>query len=633
MTRHAGRLWARAIVVVAIVAAGLTLTSPPSVSQPAAAQPLERQQAETSRSLPDRVVRSDARYDEFKAATAVPSRSPALAGVRRGDTVVRSTRLVEPSTMAAVIRRPRGSDGVYRIPSMPPRADAFEFLGRHLERATDRGVSRIVFPRGAVFEIDRAAPIRLSGLTDVVVDLNGSTIRMAEQAVAFRIDDSRRVVLRDGRIEGAGLLASIAQVSLDASGRPSFEVLPEFRTVIDADDDGPPELHTVGLARQGTDGRWELQPVRYTEMFTNRGASTNNYRYRSGSYVPTAPVSPGVALRDGDMVWLLHENNTAPAILLDNEEGIEDITLEDLTLVNIPGMGIVGEVIRGLHIDGLRMEVADDPLAVFATSSDGVHINANGGDIVIENSYLGPNADDKITVKGNYWRVTDIDRASQTIEVEPAGRKTSVRKWGFAQQRLVFVDDEFGVISTATLAADTRDDDDRHVLRLDRLPPAVTEGMLVANVDNGGGRVVIRNNHLEATRAQGVLVQTQHVVVLDNSFDAIAGPPIRLNMGLTEWFEAVNTDNVLVAGNVFSRSAGTVGDSGRLIEFRQNDASGTRIRIIGNVRIVDNERVAYNDRVTETAAERIIAQWPGAGLLRFLSRWLLGGGLLGGLLW
>jgi hypothetical protein len=609
MTRLRGRFPARVLVVGAVVAAGLVLTSPPSGSQSAGAQ---APQAHVS--LRDRVVSSDARFGEFKDATSVPSRSPALADARRDDTVVRSDRLVEPSTMAAVILRPRGSGTAYRIPRMPARADAFAFLTQHLERAADRGASRITFPRGTVFEIDRAAPIRISGLSDVDIDLNGSTIRLTQQSVAFRIDDSRRVVLRDGRIEGAGHLASIAEVSLDGSGRPSFAVLPASRSVTDGDPAAPPELHTVGLAQQRDDGRWELKPDRYTEMFTNRGASTNNYRYESGSYVPTSPVSPDMALRDGDMVWLLHENNTAPGILLDNEEGIEDISLVDLTLANIPGMGIVGEVQRGLHIDGLRMEVAEGPLAIFATSSDGVHINANGGDIVIENSYLGPNADDKVTIKGNYWRVTDVDRASRTVEVAPAGRKTSVRRWGFAGQRLVFVDDSFGVVATAALAADSREDDDRHVLRLDDLPAGVRRGALIANVDNGGGRVVIRNNVFESTRAQGILVQTQHVVVEDNEFDAIAGPPIRLNMGLTQWFEGVNTDNVLVVDNVFGRSGRTLGDSGDLIEFRQNDAAGTPIRIIGNVRIVDNTRMR------DDAAERAGAVWPHVGLLRQLVR-------------
>lgn len=627
MTKLPGLLRTRALVVGLLIAASLVLTSPPSASQPSDMRAVASAAPGPHASLRDRVVSSDPRFDEFKAATAVPSRSPALATARRGDVVVRSDRLVEPSIMAAVVVGPRGSGPVYRIPSMPARADAFSFLSSHLERAADRGAARIVFPRGAVFEIEGAAPIRLSGLVDVDVDLNGSTIRLTEQAVAFRIDDSRRVVLRNGRVEGVGLLASIAEVSLDRAGRPSFALLPAFRSVVDAADDGPPELHTVGLAQRRRDGTWELQPEDYTEIFTNRGASTDNFRYRAGSYVPTSRSSRGMALRDGDMVWLLHENNTAPAILLDNEEGIEDITLRDLTLVNIPGMGIVGEVERGLHIDGLRMERADDPLAVFATSSDGVHINANGGDIVIENSYLGPNADDKVTIKGNYWRVAALDRASDTVEVEPAGRETSVRRWGFAGQRLVFVDDGFGVLSTAALAADSDEDGDRHVLRLDDLPAGVTVGTLVANVDNGGGRVVIRNNRFESTRSQGILVQTQHVVVEDNAFDAIAGPAIRLNMGLTEWFEAVNTDNVLIVDNVFGRSGGTVGDSGELIEFRQNDAAGAPVDIIGNVRIEGNVRIA------DRASARAGTWWPHVGLLRYLSRWLGGPALLGALGW
>src|SRR5690606_2703163 len=141
---------------------------------------------------------------------------------------------------------------------------------------------------------------------------------------------------------------------------------------------------TVGSAELGPDNQWRLGSERYGELFTNRGRPHNNFVYQSGSFIATSGL-----LRDenpfkpNDHAWLLHENNSGHALFLDNTTSVEDITLQDLSFVNIPGMVVAGELTRGLHLN--RVELAVDPSTnpLLASASDGVHINANGGDIVI----------------------------------------------------------------------------------------------------------------------------------------------------------------------------------------------------------------------------------------------------------
>ena len=335
----------------------------------------------------------------------------------------------------------------------------------------------------------------------------------------------------------------------------------------------------------------------------NRGSTTDNFVYDTlrGTVRAVARLSTKFPFEAGDHVWIQHENNIAPGIFLDNEagNGIEDITFEQLSISNIAGMQIVGEVVRGLHIDGVRIEAdPTDPTAFLAGASDGIHINNNGGDIVIENSYLGPNGDDKITIKGDYWKLTAIDTTTNQVTIEPVARNKSVTRWGNSGNRITFVDDEFGVVGTTTLSADSiRDSGKRHFAILDTIPDGVQVGSIIANVDNSGGRVVIRNNEMAETRAQAILVQTSHVVVENNRISGIVGPAIKLNLALHKWYESVNVSNVLVKDNEFRRSSQSVAKSNELITIFQIDRCLHVVEIIDDVLITGNK--LFDDEVTE----------------------------------
>ena len=551
-------------------------------------------------SLIDRRIDSPG-HDQFKAATALPAVSPAARDATANDLRVQYTGLMGPERIDVVVRKPVADGRVYQIPDLSDGLNAYEFLKDHLDNGINRGVGLIRFPAGQVFEIDPPNPsgrhLKFEGLTDVVVDLNGSTLQFMQTSLGVLFEDCQRVVLMNGTIRGKGLLATVARVLPDNTpAGVKFEVLPQYRQQIEQHEAAQTQLHTVGSAEQSPDGQWRMGASGYAEMFVNRGDKKNNFRYSTddGAFVGSAPVDGEVPFQLGsDHVWLLHHNNSGHGLLLDNEDGKgnEDITIQNVAFVNIPGMVIVGEVVRGLHLKNIdiRTDGAGSP-SFLAAASDGVHINGSGGDIVIEDSYFGPNGDDKINIKGNYWRVTAMDWHHSELTVAPAGRKTSVNRWGWAGHKLVFIDPDFEVIGTAVLQRDSEEAEEKsHRIFVDAIPKGVDIGDIVGNISNAAARVVIRNNVFKETRAQGVLVQTSHVIVENNLFERIAGPPIKLNLALDGWYEAINTSNVAIIDNRFVESATSVEKPKELIYFHELDGQGNAVKIIDNVVIAGNE--------------------------------------------
>ncbi|MEM9368674.1 MAG: hypothetical protein AAGD07_22000, partial [Planctomycetota bacterium] len=345
-------------------------------------------------SLADRDVQAVG-YDEFHARTELPAVSPQRSLAKENDLVVSVSGFIDAGPVEAVVLKPRHKAGVYKIPAAP-RGNAYEFLKTHLKEASRSGVGRILFPADSVFEIDPpliggtagtesaeyAAHLVIREMEDVTIDLNGSTLRYLKADRGITIRDSRRIALRNGTIEGSGLLVSVAEITPDDSPAGfRLDILPEYRAQI-ANEYGsdPPPLITVGAAQKNEAGQWRIARDDYAEIFTNRrNRPFNQFDYDNGSFIATTETSrEGGTFAPGTThVWLLHQNNAGNAIHLDNEDHLENITLEDIKLVNIPGMGIAGEVNRGLHVRNVEFALSDDRHSVFSLSSDGIHINAN----------------------------------------------------------------------------------------------------------------------------------------------------------------------------------------------------------------------------------------------------------------
>lgn len=511
------------------------------------------------------------RYRQLTQALSVPAYSPAIAD--ENDLVVEANSLIESDPFRLVVRKPSSNGVNYEIKSIPTDpTEAWTFIQNHIEEAARLGAGKITFPPNQQIRLlnpggeRRKAHLPVEGLSDTDIDFNGSTLVYMTKGPGIVLEDCQRVTLRNGSIISPFIVASIARVEYDNSlAGMRFHLLPRFARQFGPADQltkkKRPTIYTVGKA-EAYSGSWRIAANGAEDLFTNRKKNLNRFRYKSkliegklqGYFVSTSPtdyITP--PYEEGQLVYLLHENNTGHAIVLKNDDGdVEDITIRDLDLKNIPGMGIVGEINRGLHVTGVSITPnKTDPTSFLGTSSDAFHINNNGGDILFENNILFGSADDFFTAKGNWWEIKEVNKSSSKLQVGNIGSKRyGVNLWANSGDRLVIADPEFRHFQISTAKDKSIEGKKRtHEVTLAGAPGIAEVGMLIANPTLSGGRMIIRNNSFSSTRAQGILAQSQHIIIENNVFENIAGPAIKINQSLSGWYEGVYTHNILVRNN------------------------------------------------------------------------------------
>lgn len=188
--------------------------------------------AQQMASITDRVIDSVGN-NPFKLATAIPAVSPVLNQARAGDLVVSYNAMLDPLApdVTAVVLKPRASATVYQIPTPNSGTNLYNFLHANLQQAVAQGAGTIRFPPTYDFQlrppipfedqpsgpIEQEAYLNLSGLHDLTIDLNGSTIDLLDRVVGIRVEDSSRIVIKNGTIRGQGLLSSIGTVRPDTT--------------------------------------------------------------------------------------------------------------------------------------------------------------------------------------------------------------------------------------------------------------------------------------------------------------------------------------------------------------------------------------------------------------------------------
>jgi len=563
-------------------------------------------------SLDDRLISYlDTDHHELLAALEVPHESP--AEVDENDLVLTRTDLVRPGTIKLVVKKPNLVGSVYEIGDFPDDAvEAFRFLQDEFENALESEASIVQFPEQAHIRIANHNPagahIPFEDFSDVVIDLNGSTIEFMNIAPGMVIKNSQRVVFKNGRFTTSHLISSIAKVEQDDStpAKIKFTLLPEFAAGLKSQYESTgtkPTVYTIGRAEQNQSGDWRFAARGSSDLFTNRSGNENKYVYRENGSSDNVDVffsgiEDGTYQTDykpGDFVYLLHQNNNGTGIILKNTDAdVEDISFINLTLSNIPGMAIFGEVNRGLHVDSVNIiPDSSNPTSIWGSSSDAFHINNTMGDVLVENSNFGASADDLLTIRSNWWAVSNIGFDNNNVRVTNADRSYGVHLWAMEGHRLVVIDRSLNVLGGTTHRSTSfRDSGKRHDLYLESLPDALAmEDILVANPDVSPSRIVVRDNTFSTSRAQGVLVQAANMVVENNHFENIAGPAVKLNFALSDWYEGVSVRNIVIDNNTYKDTAVGSSKPPYTIYFNQFDGNQNSVNLITDVKISRNQVV------------------------------------------
>lgn len=512
-------------------------------------------------------------YQQFYACTATPSQSTRVAVA--GDFSFATDELCE-GPMSVVVKAPQANGPVCQInlSDISNAQQNWADIQSQIEAGIENGCKVFMFPPNAVFSLQHAiAPttgsiMPLEDLYDTIVDFNGSVITRVGNVPGIVMKNSERVIFRNGTIIGDQLIASFGRIVADPDPNSftGFKLQPfsQFVSTMEAQfAPAQPDLITVGRARATSDpsngAGYEFDALDSADIFTNRSAPTDRWKWDTTAkcWVSTSAGTRNDCYKVGDIIYMLHENNDSPGFVIKRDgQPIRDITLDGMTFHNISGMGIQGDIDQGLLLNNVEISPnPNDPLSGWGSSSDALHINSSAGDIVVQNSRIGPSADDLFTYKNNWWLVTAIDPVTKVVTVDNIDRKYGTNYWGSPGHRVVKTDCDRNCEQVATIATEPQEGTGKSwLVQMDSVAN-IAVGDFIGNPDVGGGRVLIRDNVFYGTRAQGIKVQNSHELIYGNHFENMAGPAVEIKSALEDWHEGVNTNNICVRDNTFKDTA------------------------------------------------------------------------------
>ncbi|WP_420384262.1 right-handed parallel beta-helix repeat-containing protein [Novosphingobium sp.] len=281
-----------------------------------------------------------------------------------------------------------------------------------------------------------------------------------------------------------------------------------------------------------------------------RYAGGQTYAFAGGERLSPVPPTSGnffASVRDNNYSAVVVEGNSA------------NINLEGLTIWSSPGQGIVvGDADKAIHIAHCRIVRKPDTLLqagerkrLISTLSDGIDVLTSRGDVVIDDSEIGNQADDGLNIRGALRNGTAIGHA--TIQAPSSGDGSYWRVGGLVD---VFGDKGNRTIASGVAIARVDPPAQGKTLYTIYLGPgsaAMQPGQTyaIAPRDWGTSNVVVRNTWFHDNSERGIILHGNNIAVLNNRFDRTAESAVQiLYENKSGELEGLPATNVVIAGNV-----------------------------------------------------------------------------------
>lgn len=482
----------------------------------------------------------------YSAQVAAVSPAPIAPGDRVDTTVTANGQ-----RMTVVVKAPITTH-TYHVPPIGAGQDPVAYFAGALAAAGNQAT--IVFPPGVAYQfgaidcVDGADPmytpayVQVTGLSDVVIDGNGSTLNLTSPCQAIAVNDVQRVVLEnftvdwpDLAIAGVGVITATGGNGTDGF---TFDVQLDPAAVAA----GAGQTIAAVTAWDAVNGYWSLD--RPLDDVSYGGVASPTLS--SGGAASGVP-SFGVSFPVGEHVLLRYAVGSSPAIVLGTAGEADDVTFHGVTLSSSPQGGFFLQHGRGLRIDDCTVTRSNGrPISLVA---DAVHVDgAVGGDVIVENSTFAYQGDDGFNL-------------NMPITAVAAGAgSTQLKLPDFASPQvgdpLALFDGELGFVvppATLTVQSVTDNHDGTDTVTLGAGVPARAAGGYVADLAGPSARYILRNNQYLHNRARGVLLQTAYGLVEHNTFVGQTLMAIYV-VSSTFWGEGAGAQNLLLLDNDVSQT-------------------------------------------------------------------------------
>lgn len=425
------------------------------------------------------------------------------------------------------------------------------------------------------------------GLTDLDIDLSGSTLNFNSPGVGIEIVNSLRVRLKNFTIDWPDLpIASLGTIVADPDN-PGHNALvidsqypvtspyfPGGYIQIQAVDPWnetssvpPPGVYSANLSIEEYFTFPSLSQVAQPIYVGQTAAGDQTYSCKSCNFTNITNQGQPCSFFDGcanfdpftwgERVLVRHYsylNGAAIELVF-----TEDIDLENFTILTGPTDGIdtlANGGLRGLRINKANIVRGPGRLVTVPSGSLGI----DQDDFQLENSVIGFGGDDLVNISPTRWSVNSIEPGNNgtTVITFPGNCQPSLNDDPVAGDSIAFYDSNFVYLSSAPVLSETNNcaanGTISATLNLNGSVAAATT--LIDLTDSASARYVIKGNTFEYNRQHGILEDSSYGLIESNTFTYNTSGAM-IFADVTNGIPGPGAGNISISNNNISLSPGS----------------------------------------------------------------------------
>lgn len=395
----------------------------------------------------------------------------------------------------------------------------------------------------------------LNGMSNFIIDGQGSTFLMESKSYFFRISGCSHVALQNMTVGWNWALENVQSLTqitgLDSNGNYMdllypYESNPSTNASAIASDFAEVDSTNFNFSHQGLGivGSWRMDLTKTVKI------APNVIRY----FVNTSKEGTG---------WLTHNGAAVGQYYLIRHyeynyhgfetSGSDNVTFSNLTVYSTLGMGFHFHDNQFCQIIDSRLIREPGSIYHLSGSADGINVGNSLGYFKIQNVEVGNTGDDAINIH---------DTLSQGIKVLNSTTLTAsnVISWQnpfAAGQTIELRAKDLSPLSppwTSTLKGVSAYDDTHGIVTLTNnstLPSGLDVNTIIFNDHYNSGNFIVSNCYIHDNKVRGIIIHNSNGTVENNQFIRNYDPGLFLVCLATKYAEGCNPSNVVIRANVF----------------------------------------------------------------------------------
>lgn len=239
-------------------------------------------------------------------------------------------------------------------------------------------------------------------------------------------------------------------------------------------------------------------------------------------------------------------------------EGCQDLHFESVKTYSAPGMMLRAYSSKNIYANRFSCLLKSHTDRLMSVTADAIHTIDCYGDLKVTNSTFENCGDDALNSHGMYSLLLSR-QDDQTITINNPRGYNFIPSIGDTME--FRTTDDLTLLQQDVVTAVSKSESGFVLSLKDPLLADVVVGVAVGNVTRNC-TLLFENNLIRNKRCRGVLVQTRHATIRNNTFANLSDAGVLLTCDANDWYEALVPGDVLIENNKFLKDNFASGNTG-----------------------------------------------------------------------